>query len=129
MSGMNAPERAAAFTLDEDAGERKIQYSTDTKTENAGKFTFNKEDHTVGNLLRLQLLRDPNVKFAGYIHPHPLLNYIELRVQTTTSNVAPTEVLSNAIEDLGGETDHLVMQFQEALEKWRRENEDVMGGN
>ena len=129
MSGMNAPERAAAFVLDEDAGETKIEYSIDTKAENAGKFRFNKEDHTVGNLLRLQLLRDPNVKFAGYIHPHPLLNYIELRVQTTTSNVAPTEVLSNAIEDLGSETDHLMTQFQEALEKWRRENEDVMGGN
>ncbi|GKY97273.1 hypothetical protein MPSEU_000685700 [Mayamaea pseudoterrestris] len=129
MSGMNAPERAAAFVLDEDAGEQKIEYSIDTKTENAGTFRFNKEDHTIGNLLRLQLLRDPNVKFAGYIHPHPLLNYIDLRVQTTTSNVAPTEVLSNAMEDLGSETDHLMMQFQEGLEQWKRDNENVMGGN
>jgi DNA-directed RNA polymerase II subunit RPB11 len=129
MSGINTPERAAAFTLDEDAGERKIEYSTDTKTTNAGTFRFNKEDHTVGNLLRLQLLRDPNVKFAGYIHPHPLINHIELKIHTTNSNVAPTEVLSNAIEDLGSETDHLMTQFQEAVEKWRKENEDVLGGN
>lgn len=126
---MNAPERAAAFILDEDAGERKIEYTTDTKTTNAGKFRFNKEDHTVGNTLRMQLLRDPNVKFAGYIHPHPLVNFIELKVQTTSSNVAPTEVLSNAIEDLGSETDHLMDAFQEALDKWRKENEDVLGGN
>ena len=26
-----------------------------------------KEDHTLGNLLRIQLLRDNNVRFAGYI--------------------------------------------------------------
>ena len=28
---MNAPERTANFTLDEDAGEQKIVYSADTK--------------------------------------------------------------------------------------------------
>jgi ribonuclease BN (tRNA processing enzyme) len=28
---MNAPERASAFLLDEDSGEQKVTYSTDTK--------------------------------------------------------------------------------------------------
>lgn len=123
---MNAPERTAAFLLDEDNGERKIEYITDTKTTNAGIFRFNREDHTVGNLFRLQLLRDPAVRFAGYQHPHPLLNYINLRVQTNSSNVSPAEVLTNAIEDLGSETDHLITQFHDAIEKWRKENEDVL---
>ena len=36
----------------------------------------------MGNLVRMQLLRDKQVKFAGYIHPHPLIHKIELRVQT-----------------------------------------------
>jgi hypothetical protein len=36
----------------------------------------------MGNLIRMQLLRDKQVKFAGYIHPHPLIHRIELRVQT-----------------------------------------------
>ena len=120
---MNAPERTAAFLLDEDSGERKIVYTVDTKTTNAGVFRFNKEDHTVGNLLRLQLLRDPTVRFAGYQHPHPLVNYIDMRVQTNSSTVAPMETLSNAIEDLGNETDHLTTQFQEAMAKWQKENE------
>ena len=124
---MNAPERTAAFLLDEDNGERKIEYASDTKTTNAGVFRFNREDHTVGNLFRLQLLRDPTVRFAGYQHPHPLLNYINLRIQTNSSNVSPAEVLTNAIEDLGSETDHLMTQFQDAIEKWRKENEDVLG--
>ena len=30
------------------------------------------EDHTLGNIVRLQLLRDRSVKFAGYRKPHPL---------------------------------------------------------
>jgi DNA-directed RNA polymerase II subunit RPB11 len=29
-------------------------------------FTFNKEDHTLGNLLRSRLLQNPHVIFAGY---------------------------------------------------------------
>jgi DNA-directed RNA polymerase II subunit RPB11 len=123
---MNAPERTAAFLLDED-NERKIEYTTDTKTTNAGVFRFNREDHTVGNLFRLQLLRDPAVRFAGYQHPHPLLNYINLRIQTNSSTASPAEVLTNAIEDLGSETDHLMTQFQEGVDKWRKQNEDVLG--
>ncbi|KAL7460606.1 hypothetical protein ACHAXS_001050 [Conticribra weissflogii] len=106
---MNAPERSACFLLDDD--EEKVEYSVDTKVSNAGTFTFNKEDHTVANLLRMQLLRDPAVKFAGYMHPHPL--------------VAPVEVLSAAIEDLSNETDHLITQVTDAIDKWKKENDQV----
>ena len=120
---MNAPERAASFLLDEDNGEVKITYTADTKVSNAGTFRLNKEDHTVGNLLRMQLLRNPNVRFAGYIHPHPLVHRIDLKIQTTSSNVAPVEVLSAAIEDLANETDHLVTQVSDAIEEWRKEND------
>ncbi len=121
---MNAPERSSAFILDDE--EEKIEYQADTKVSNAGTFTFNKEDHTVANLLRMQLLRDPAVKFAGYMHPHPLVHKINLKVQTSTSQVAPAETLSAAIEDLSNETDHLITQVSDAIEKWKREN-DVMG--
>ena len=90
---------------------------------------MNKEDHTVGNLLRMQLLRDPNVRFAGYFHPHPLVYYLNMKVQTNNSTVAPVEVLSSAIEDLANETDHLITQFQDAMENWKRENDQTeMGG-
>jgi DNA-directed RNA polymerase II subunit RPB11 len=125
---MNAPERSASFLLDEDSGELKITYSSDTKVSNAGTFRFNKEDHTVGNLLRMQLLRDPSVRFAGYIHPHPLVHYIDLKIQTNSSTVAPVEVLSSAIEDLANETDHLITQVQEAMEDWKKDNEQGVIG-
>jgi DNA-directed RNA polymerase II subunit RPB11 len=124
---MNAPESSSSFILDEDSGERKIVYTADTKVTNAGTFRLNKEDHTVGNLLRMQLLRDTSVRFTGYIHPHPLVHFLDLKVQTNSSNISPIEVLSNAIEDLGSETDHLTTQVTEAIDKWRKENEDVLG--
>mmetsp|Transcript_30994 Transcript_30994/g.35315 ORF Transcript_30994/g.35315 Transcript_30994/m.35315 type:complete len:127 (-) Transcript_30994:1095-1475(-) len=125
---MNAPERSNAFLLDEDIGEKKVTYSTDTKVSNAGTFRFNKEDHTIANILRMQLLRDPMVRFAGYIHPHPLLHYFNFKIQTNSSNVAPQEVLSSAIEDLSNETDHLISAFTEGIDDWKKENETgVMG--
>ena len=89
---------------------------------------MNKEDHTIGNLLRMQLLRDPSVRFAGYMIPHPLINRIDMRIQTTSSTVSPVEVLSSAIEDLGNETDHVMSQATDAIEAWRKENDQgVMG--
>eukprot|EP00957_Ditylum_brightwellii_P156140 11884492-Ditylum_brightwellii.AAC.1 len=125
---MNAPERSAAFLLDEDNGEVKITYAADTKVSNAGTFTFNKEDHTIANLLRMQLLRDPRVRFVGYMHPHPLIHRIDMRIQTSSSTVAPVEVLSAALEDLANETDHLTTQVSEAISNWKKDNEGgVMG--
>ena len=38
------------------------------------------EDHTLGNALRMELLNDPRVTFAGYRKHHPLEDRIELRV-------------------------------------------------
>jgi DNA-directed RNA polymerase II subunit RPB11 len=42
--------------------------------------TIYAEDHTLGNSLRHQLLQDSRVRFAGYKKPHPLEEYIEVKV-------------------------------------------------
>ena len=39
-------------------------------------FTFSKEDHTLGNLLRARLLQSQHVTFAGYRVPHPLFRLV-----------------------------------------------------
>lgn len=120
---MNAPERTASFLLDEDSGEMKIVYTADTKVANSGMFRLNREDHTVANLFRMQLLRDSSVRFAGYYHPHPLLNFMDMKIQTNSSTVAPIETLSAAIEDLANETDHLISQVTDAIADWRKQND------
>jgi len=77
----------------------------------------------VANLFRMQLLRDNSVRFAGYHHPHPLLNYVEMKIQTNSSTVAPIETLSAAIEDLSNETDHLISQVTDSIEEWRKQSD------
>ncbi|VDO98109.1 unnamed protein product [Soboliphyme baturini] len=94
---MNAPPSFESFLLFE--GEKKLTIERDTKVGNAYIFIINKEDHTLGNMLKNQLLKDPNVVFAGYKQTHPLEHKIVLRVQTT-STCDPISVVNNAITDL-----------------------------
>jgi DNA-directed RNA polymerase II subunit RPB11 len=51
MSGINAPERSQLWLLPD--GEKKMTYEKDSKLANAGIFVLKKEDHTMGNLLRM----------------------------------------------------------------------------
>jgi DNA-directed RNA polymerase subunit L len=53
---------------------------------------------------------------------------ILLKIQTTSSQSLPAEALSAAIEDLSNETDHLITQVTDAIDKWKKENETTMMG-
>ncbi|KAF3914714.1 hypothetical protein AA313_de0207302 [Arthrobotrys entomopaga] len=81
VADLSAPDRFELFIMQD--GEEKVTAVDETRVPNCVTFTFNKEDHTLGNLLRAQLLKDPKVLFAGYKIPHPLFPNFELRVQTT----------------------------------------------
>ena len=77
----------------------RISAKVEEKVSSACNYTIAREDHTVGNLLRMELLHDSRVRFSGYKHPHPLENDIVLRVQTH-SGVHPTQVLVEASKRL-----------------------------
>ncbi|KXN74591.1 RBP11-like subunits of RNA polymerase, partial [Conidiobolus coronatus NRRL 28638] len=77
---MNQPDRFELYLLG--PGQKKLNIVPDPVIPNACLVTVEKEDHTLGNLLRGQLLRDPRVTFVGYRLPHPLVNALELRIQT-----------------------------------------------
>ncbi|KAL3068079.1 hypothetical protein niasHS_011083 [Heterodera schachtii] len=115
---MNTPAAYEPFLLAD--GEKKVVIEKDTKVPNAAVFTFNKEDHTLGNLLKHQLLKDPKVLFAGYRNPHPLEHKILLRVQTNPETT-PMEALNNAIEDLVAEFSLLEERFRDAIREKREE--------
>ncbi|KAE8991120.1 hypothetical protein PR003_g21468 [Phytophthora rubi] len=106
---MNAPSRSDSYLLPE--GAQKVTYEKDTKISNAGKFTILREDHTMGNLIRMQLLRDPDVTFSGYRHPHPLIHDITVRVQTNDAS-SPVEALANSLDDLSTEFDEIAQKFR-----------------
>lgn len=58
-----------------------------------------------------QLLKDPQVLFAGYKVPHPLEHKIIIRVQTTP-DYSPQEAFTNAITDLISELSLLEERFR-----------------
>jgi DNA-directed RNA polymerase II subunit RPB11 len=67
---MNAQERYEKFVLPEDVS--KVSVKLHESVSNAVYITVEREDHTIGNLIRHQLHRDPEVQFAGYKVEHPL---------------------------------------------------------
>ncbi|XP_059073121.1 DNA-directed RNA polymerases II, IV and V subunit 11 isoform X2 [Cryptomeria japonica] len=107
---MNAPDRYERFVVPD--GMQKVTYERDMKIMNAASFTIQREDHTIGNILRMQLHRDPNVLFAGYKLPHPLDYKIIVKVQTTSQS-SPMQAYNLAINDLDKELDHLKAAVKE----------------
>ncbi|ONK77294.1 uncharacterized protein A4U43_C02F5060 [Asparagus officinalis] len=107
---MNAPDRYERFVVPE--GTKKVSYERDTKIVNAASFTIEREDHTIGNILRMQLHRDPNVLFAGYKLPHPLQYKILVRIHTTSQS-SPSQAYRQGIEDLDKELQYLKKAFEE----------------
>lgn len=108
---MNAPPAFESFLI---FGEKKITVEKDTKVPNACQFTIAKEDHTLGNMIRMQLLKDPKVIFTGYKIPHPLQHEFVLRIQTSP-DYSPQEALMNAIKDLISEIALLEERFRDAI--------------
>nr|CAN70445.1 hypothetical protein VITISV_015574 [Vitis vinifera] len=128
---MNAPDRYERFVVPE--GTKKyivfsllsqklslVSYERDTKIINAASFTVEREDHTIGNILRMQLHRDENVLFAGYKLPHPLQYKIIIRIHTTSQS-SPMQAYNQAINDLDKELDYLKNAFEVELAKHSRE--------
>ena len=115
---MNAPERHRSYQLVE--GQARMTYEPDQRVDSAGTFTINKEDHTVGNLLRMQLLRDGDTRFAGYQLPHPLEHVCHVKVETAPGR-APVEVMGGAVTDLRQEVELLDRGFRDECARAREE--------
>ncbi|KAI5477276.1 hypothetical protein MNV49_006573 [Pseudohyphozyma bogoriensis] len=94
---MNAPSRYELFVLAD--GEPKLTVDEDTKIPNAATLTINKEDHTLANMLRAQLLHLPYVLFAGYKVPHPLEPRVIIKLQTD-GTMTPIQAVQESCDKL-----------------------------
>lgn len=92
-------------------GMKKISVEMDTKIPNAATFTVLKEDHTLGNLLRMQLLENPKVLFAGYKMPHPLEHQFVLKIQTT-ADTTPLQVLQSEMNQIITQLNGMIVNFE-----------------
>jgi DNA-directed RNA polymerase II subunit RPB11 len=106
---MNAPNRYELFVLDE--GEKPVEVTEDTKIPNAATIKVVKQDHTLANMVRGQLLSMPQVLFAGYKVPHPLHPYFLVKVQTD-GTITPTAALEQACTKLIGTLSSLEAKFK-----------------
>lgn len=112
----NKLEVSEMFSLDHRARDKRtgqihrIHIYPDEKVPHAVVFVIWLEDHTLGNLLRMELLRNADVLFVGYKVPHPLDNMIELRLQTLAKST-PEEALRRAIANLRSECRNMLDQF------------------
>ncbi|KRX45112.1 DNA-directed RNA polymerase II subunit RPB11 [Trichinella nativa] len=111
---MNAPQAFESFLLFE--GEEKLVVQKETKVPNAYLFTLNKEDHTIGHLIKDHLMTNPKVLFVGFRAPHPLEHKIYLRLQTTP-DVHPIRVMKLALSDLVTMCDHVEEKLKEGLKE------------
>ncbi|KAI4104491.1 MAG: hypothetical protein L6R37_003234 [Teloschistes peruensis] len=122
----NVPNRFELFLLGD--GEKKVTEETDTRIPSTSVFTFNKEDHTLGNMLRARLLQSPHVLFSGYKVPHPLFSKFILRVQTD-STLTPRQALLQACKDLVTDLGLLSREFTKEWELRKMVGEGVEGIN
>jgi DNA-directed RNA polymerase II subunit RPB11 len=120
---MNAPVRKDSCIVPE--GLAKLSAAVDGKMANATTYKFIREDHTLGQLLRMELLRDAAVRFAGYKHPHPLDNDIVLKVQSAPGST-PNQVLESALKRLENEFTGLQASFRAQAAKIKK-GEEVIG--
>ncbi|WVQ78109.1 hypothetical protein IAT38_000190 [Cryptococcus sp. DSM 104549] len=107
---MNQPNRIDSWLLQDD--EKPLLITEDPNLPNASTFTLKRQDHTLGNMLRAQLLLDPTVLFAGYKVPHPLDNDIILKIQTDERS-NPADALKRACNLLIRQTVNIKAQFQQ----------------
>ena len=76
-------------------------------------YSFTGEDHTLGNLLRYALMKDPETLFSGYSVPHPSEDLMNVRLQTKEKNA--NDVMENAMNRIDEISDILSDKFQKAL--------------
>ncbi|PWN21332.1 RBP11-like subunits of RNA polymerase [Microstroma glucosiphilum] len=105
----NAPDRFALFILGE--GEKRVEVQEETQIENAVSVILNKEDHTMGNMLRHAVLAVPGVLFCGYKVPHPLEPRTLLRIQTD-GRLTPIQALRTGCERIIAQINQVRSSFQ-----------------
>ncbi|KAH8731358.1 DNA-directed RNA polymerase [Phaeosphaeriaceae sp. PMI808] len=105
----DADDRFELFLLDD--GQNKVDYKEETRVPNTAIFTFNKEDHTLGNLLSQRLLKYEYIIFSAYKVPHPLFATFELRV-STDGTITPKDAIIKCCKDIVGDLEMLKQSFQ-----------------
>ncbi len=103
--------------MDPSAQKEKLTFNY-CATSNMVTFVIENEDHTLGNVLRHQLVNHTDgVSFAAYRMPHPLIHQIELKVQTTTKEFTPCDAVTKSVDELIHKLTIMEFQFKNEISK------------
>ncbi|KAK4701948.1 DNA-directed RNA polymerases I and III subunit RPAC2, partial [Phenoliferia sp. Uapishka_3] len=80
----------------------------------AATFCIMEEDHTLGNLLRWMIMKNPAVEFCGYSAPHPSEAKIHIRIQMYDGK-SSLDALNEALDNLENMTLAIVSAYEESL--------------
>src|SRR5699024_10780332 len=98
-----------------DGNNFEVLYLNEDQT--CATFKFFREDHTLANVLRSQILENTDVKFCGYSIPHPSEEFFQLHIQMKSGrNVF--DALINGFDELSKLCDKTKKLFVEAVEKY-----------
>ncbi|KAL8823182.1 MAG: hypothetical protein Q9191_006098 [Dirinaria sp. TL-2023a] len=125
-SETNVPESFELFILGDN--EKKVTEEIDTRIPSTSIFTFNKEDHTLGNMIRARLLQNRHVNFSGYKVPHPLVASFELRVGTDGS-ISPRAAVVQACRELVTDLGTMNREFTKEYELRKMVSEGMNGNS
>ena len=104
-----------------DTEAEKETFNIETKQKQGDRtcatYCFKAEDHTLGNLLRFVLIKNPDVEFCGYSISHPSESDMNLRLQTTGKG--SNRVMQKGLKALKNVIDTTESKFNEELERFR----------
>ncbi|AFP65318.1 ring-box protein 11 (nucleomorph) [Chroomonas mesostigmatica CCMP1168] len=93
----NTPNPLDAITVP--ASLKKINYYKDEKKLNCGYIKIEREDHTLGNIIHKNILKNKFVVFSGYKKTHPLEYFILFKI-ITDGNISPLTAFENVLQDI-----------------------------
>ena len=98
----------------------QYEYTASDEIPGSGTYLLRLQDHTLGNALRMELLRDQDVFFAGYRVPHPLFSEMEVRLRTSLRS-SPQKAMLGCNRRLIESAEHMLAVFQDELKEHRME--------
>ena len=108
-----------------DKESKKLHINQKIGDRTCATYTFTGEDHTLGNLLRYALIKNPDVEFCGYSITHPSEREMNLRLQTTGNNYnlkigkGTNRVLKNGLKVTKKMIDICEEKFAESLKEFK----------
>ncbi|KAK1756091.1 hypothetical protein QBC47DRAFT_379051 [Echria macrotheca] len=110
MADQPAEEEEPVYEEEED--ELRIRVLPGS-TDHAASFEFLNEGHTLGNVLRYVIMKNPDVEFCAYAIPHPSEAKMNVRIQTY-EGVTARQALEKGLRDVQDLCDIVTDKFLEA---------------